>query len=408
MKRRTVLSGLILVITGCGTGPEKTVEATVEKEPAQREEARPANEVLLSEAERAGAGIESRPIVLRPGRETIQATGRLTVNEDRTWRVGAITEGRVTRVDARAGDRVQAGQILAYLHTHDVHEARAEYQKAMSERARLGSQANHAIRVRDRSRTLYELKAGSLEAYEHAEAEVKNVQQMIVQAEAEIERVRTHLVEFLGVKLEEPEQHRPGEHDTEDWVPVRTPSAGVVIERNASVGTVVPAAGQLFVVTDPTSVWMIAAVHEDYFAHVRSGMAVTVRVQAHPEREFRGRITRIGEALDPATRTVQARIELANPGGMLKPEMFATAELQLPGERQILMAPEAALQELKGQSVVFVDRGQGRFEAAPVELGVRLRGEVEIRGGLQPGDRVVVRGAFVVKSQLLKSSLAEE
>ncbi|MEZ5351763.1 MAG: efflux RND transporter periplasmic adaptor subunit [Bryobacteraceae bacterium] len=399
----------VLLLAGCGEGPGPAPGTTVEatSPPAVKQD-HPSNEIHLTAAAVAEAGIRTQPAAVRAGYESIEATGRLTVNEDRTWRVGAVTEGRVTRVDARVGDRVTAGQTLAYLHTHDVHEARADYQKAKSEMTRLRSQEAHAIRVRDRARKLYELKAGSLEALEHAEVDVKDVQQRIVQSEAEIERVRTHLAEFLGVNPEEPDSHEPGKHDIEDWVPVRTPAAGVVVERNVSAGSVVPAAGSMFTVTDPSMLWMLASVGEEHYSLVRLGMAVAVRVQAHPGREFRGRVTKLGEQLDPETRTVQARIELANPTGLLKPEMYATAELRTAGRRDTLTVPESALQELKGQAVVFVDRGEGRFEAVAVETGGQSQGNVEIRGGLDAGDRVVVQGAFLVKSQLLKGSLEEE
>ncbi|MEZ5398632.1 MAG: efflux RND transporter periplasmic adaptor subunit [Bryobacteraceae bacterium] len=404
--KMAVLTAALAALVSCG-GKEEAVEAT-SPAPAPSSEAHSPTEVRLGAEAAKEAGIGTAEVKTRSGRETIEVTGRLTVNEERTWRVGAVTEGRITRIDARVGDRVEAGQILAYFHTHDVHEGRAEYAKAQSEMVRLKSQEAHAVRVRDRAKTLYELKAGSLEAWEHAEAEVKNVQQLIVQAEAEVERTRTHLVEFLGVKIEEPEHHAAGKHDVEDWVPVRAPATGVVMERAVSVGSVTPAAGLICTITDPSLLWLLAEVNEEYYAQLRVGMPVSVRVQAHPGREFRGRIVKIGEKLDPDTRTVQARVELANGRGLLKPEMYAAAALELPGRREMLTIPEGALQELEGQTVVFADRGEGRYEAIPVVTGESLQGEVEVKSGLEAGDRVVVRGAFVVKSQLLKSSLAEE
>jgi cobalt-zinc-cadmium efflux system membrane fusion protein len=131
-------------------------------------------------------------------------------------------------------------------------------------------------------------------------------------------------------------------------------------------------------------------------------------VQAYPNRAFGGRIGKLGEALDPATRTVQVRVDLPNPGGLLKPEMYATAEIELGGSDLGLFIPAEAPQELRGQTVIFVLKGPEEFEARPVELGPSVEGSVQVVRGLKPGDQVVSFGSFILKSEFLKASLAEE
>ncbi len=165
---------------------------------------------------------------------------------------------------------------------------------------------------------------------------------------------------------------------------------------------------EMFVVTDTASLWMIAAVAEEDLGKLRIGMPVRVSVKAHPDRVFSGRLTKFGEQLDPATRTIQARVELPNSGGPLKPEMYATAEFETTATRSAMIAPEIALQEVKGQTVLFVERSPGHFEAVAVETGRSTGGMVEIAQGLEPGARVAVKGAFILKSQLLRKSLDEE
>ena len=153
---------------------------------------------------------------------------------------------------------------------------------------------------------------------------------------------------------------------------------------------------------------MLAAVPEENLGRIRSGMPAQVFVRAFEDRAFSGRLTRIGDQLDPATRTVQARILLANPRGELKPEMYATAEITAGGTGEALYVPQESLQEMNGHSIVFVASAPDKFLARAVETGPRAGGSVAILSGLSPGDNVVTRGAFLLKSEMLKSTLTEE
>jgi RND family efflux transporter MFP subunit len=171
---------------------------------------------------------------------------------------------------------------------------------------------------------------------------------------------------------------------------------------------VVTAGQELFLVTDLSRIWMIALVPEQYLGRLRTGMNVQVTSQLHPGRGFPGRITKLGEELDPETRTLQVRIELPNPGEALKPESYATAEIPLEGAKPAIRVPRGTVQDVHGGPVVFLQTGERRYEARPVQLGRTVDGRVEITQGLAPGDRVAVRGAFLLKSLLLRSSLAED
>ena len=153
---------------------------------------------------------------------------------------------------------------------------------------------------------------------------------------------------------------------------------------------------------------MLAAVPEEHLARLRTGMSAQVFVRAFEDRPFPGRLSRIGDQLDPATRTVQARIVLPNPRGDLKPEMYAAAELAAGGSADALYVPQEAIQEMNGHAVVFVATAANKFQARAVETGPHANGTVTILSGLAHGDRIVARGAFLLKSEMLKSTLAEE
>jgi cobalt-zinc-cadmium efflux system membrane fusion protein len=402
MSRWVPIASVLFVLAGCSRRAP----------PAAKEEAAPdasAKEVVLSARMQSEGGVAVEPVAARSLPQVLRASGRITVSEERTWRIGAMSEGRILRVAANTGDRVASGQVLARMHSHDIHESRALYRKAVSELAHARAQEAYATRTRDRARRLYALKAASLEQVEHAEAELRGAQTTRANAEVEVERTRRHLVEYLQIALEEPAPHAEGEDEPdEDLIPIKTPASGVVLTRNVTNGTVVAPANELFVISDLSLLWMIAAVNEENLSKLRVGLPASVSVQAYPGRTFRGRVTKVGEELDPTTRTIKARIELPNQDGRLKPEMYATAEIEVGGTQPAIFVPQAALQEVGGQSVVFVRRAPDRFEVRPVEIGRTLDGALEVKRGLSAGEAVVARGSFLLRSQMLKSTLGGE
>lgn len=403
-------AAVLLLLAACGSSPAPPVEARANAPAAASAAPEPKPHAAASSA--PIAGVVSEPVREESVGDGWRATGRLTVNENRTWHVGAVTEGRIVKSLVNVGDMVTAGQVLARMHSHEVHEGRAEYRKAVNELARAKAAESYARQVRDRAKRLYDLKAAALEQVERAEADVRNAQAVIEQAQAELDRTRTHLVDFLQVSLSEAEDHPTGvhtesAHGDEDLIPVKAPAAGTLLERRVSAGSVVAAAAELYTITDLGSVWMQAAVPESAIGRVRIGLPVRVTVQARPDRTFGGRVVKLGEQLDAATRTLPVRIELANPGGLLRPEMYADAEFGGGGSRGLSIA-ESALQELKGQTVVFVEKSPGDYEPRAVEPGRSQDGRVAILNGLTAGEKVVVKGAFILKSQLLKKSLSEE
>src|SRR5258708_7687685 len=181
----------------------------------------------------------------------------------------------------------------------------------------------------------------------------------------------------------------------------------MVLERKVTVGSVVNAGDELCSLSDTRSLWMIAAANEADLAKLGPGQAVRIEVRAYPDREFNGRILKLGEQLDPTTRTLQIRILLPNPQGLLKPEMYATASLPEGEKRSILLLPETAIQDINGVPAVFVRRSATEFEPRAVKTGRHANGEAEITEGLNAGDAVVVKGSFLLKSQLMRRAIEE-
>jgi cobalt-zinc-cadmium efflux system membrane fusion protein len=363
--------------------------------------------VLDREAQEKGR-IEVETVQLRQVDQSITSPGQLTVNEDRTWRVGAVASGKVDELLARVGDSVHEGQPLARIHSHDVHDVRAAYQEASVELERARAAERYAKRFRDRASRLFELKAGSRQDLESADAEFRNAQAQIDKAQAELEKERVHLTEFLRVPIQDGPHQGENEHNhAEDDIPVFAPASGIVLERKPTIGSVVTAGDVLFSISDTSSLWMIAAANEADLSKIHPGEPVRVLVRAYPELQFSARILKLGEQLDPTTRTLQIRLLVPNSKGLLKPEMFAEAAMDQPSRRAAMFLPEAAVQEINGVPAIFVRRAADQFEPRTIKTGDHINGVVEIVQGLNAGDSVVVRGSFLLKSQMLKSSIAE-
>ena len=400
----------LLLLAGCSKTSPPPAAATQQAASPPQSDSGPKVIELDAEA-RAQTRLVVGTVTTRSIPESVRAAGRLTTNENATWRVGAITEGRIIRVDVKIGDRVRKDQILARMHSHDIHEARAAYRRSLAEVTRLKANVEFARRTRDRMKRLQEMKAASVEQVDQTENEFKNSQVALSNAEIEMNRTRLHLVEFLGVSVEGPEEHGHGaapESHVEDLIPIRSPADGVVLTREVTPGVVVTASSDLFTISDLSTVWVIAAVQEESLSRLRVGMPAHVHVQAYPDRQFQGRVIRIDEKLDPETRTVSVRVAIENRAGLLKPEMYSSVDLDVGGTAPALFVPQAAVQDVKGQSLVFLENKPGSYTPRAVQTGRILDGLIQVTEGLKGGERVVAEGSFILKSQLLKASLEGE
>ena len=286
---------------------------------------------------------------------------------------------------ADVGERVRAGQPLAVLESPEVGQTRADEHEA---EALLGiAQENYA-----REQRLETAGISSRKELLDAQAELRR-------AEAAFRSARERL-RVLGAS-----------HGEGSQFAVTAPFAGVVVERDASRGEMAAPSDQLFTVADLSRVWIELDIFERDLSRVASGQPVRVTTTAYPGRTFPGRIVYVGQVLETATRTVDARVEVPNPDGMLKPGMFATARIEIGGGgAPLTVVPENAIQELDGQRVIFVPGDRpGEFRAQPIEVGEQAdSGLVVVRSGLQAGDSIVTAGAFALRSELSKDELEHD
>jgi Cu(I)/Ag(I) efflux system membrane fusion protein len=182
-------------------------------------------------------------------------------------------------------------------------------------------------------------------------------------------------------------------------ITLHSPINGIIAELDVREGMTVMPGATLFRIVDLGTVWVNAQVPETLGGVLRPGMAVEARAAAYPGEVFRGKVGAILPEVDAQTRSIRARIELANPGGRLKPGMFATLDFRPEGARPALLVPSEAVIRTGERAVVIVADGEGRFRPVDVETGAESGGRVEIAKGLAAGTRVVVSGQFLIDSE---------
>ena len=391
---------LVCVFLAACSNPKASTE-----HPSAKEAKPSKDEVLLSPDQQSAAMIETQAAALTQEPDLLRVKGRVALADDRTWRVGVRTVGSVVAVYAGLGDSVRKGQVLARYHADEVRDSRAQYRAAVSELDRAKAAAVQAQRNRDRAQRLLELKAGSLQQVELAQQDLVSAQAAIRKVEIEVERGRDLLEDDLRVPANPPANRKD---ETEDEVPIIAPADGYVIEKNVTPGKTVELSSVTFVIGDLSKVWMFASVRQEDLEKIRVGQSAFVTLPGPDGARFPGKITNLGQQFDPDTRVMQVRIELSNANNRLRPEMLANAEIPVGGRKPALLVPSDAVQQVNGQDVVFLRTAPDRFAVRPVRVGETSGGKTPILEGIKAGDQVAIRGSFILKSQLLKSTLESE
>jgi membrane fusion protein, heavy metal efflux system len=350
------------------------------------------------------SAIQTETIAPQSMAGVIAATGKILVPEDRVAVIGPVNAGRIVRLYAGQGTRVRKGQTLAELESADIDQAEADYLKAHAdyENARRSSAAEVKLAQQnyDRAKLLYEQKitAGkNLQAAEHdLEVAKATAENSVSGTNAALIAARRHLL-LLGIKASTIDS-LPKRTDLAAVFSLNSPIDGIVVERNATVGASVGTDANLFKIIDLSRVWIDANVFEKDLQQVRPGQEVKLTVPAFPGTTFSGRVILINSVVDPDTRTVKVRTEVANPDGRLKPDMFANVQIVTALNRTAISIPQSAVLNDDGKTIVFVAEGDG-YKKRQVQAGIQSNDRVEIVDGLNAGDKVVVKGNYLLLEQ---------
>lgn len=385
---RLVLLALMAGELGCDRAPGNPVVA---KPPG---DAATAGIVILPASESSRIGLVVQPVTRSEFRTSRDFPAILQPNQRAMADITTLVRGRVVDVYADLGQQVEANALLAILYSSELGLAQSAYLKSRA-KLHVAEQAYGRAQFLLREKVIGE-----------AEAQRRQAEMLSMQAEAH--EGRNHL-KLLGMSEEEM-RRLDRTREIRSHVPIVAPFAGRIIGRNLTRGEVVETTEKLFVVADLSEVWVRANIPEKdipfvHTVHASGGRQAEVRVNAYPREVFKATITYVGDVLDPATRTMQLRLELPNPEGKLKPEMFATIRLYSESQPDRLAVPESALQRDRDRTFVFVQRNANEYEAREVQTGESNGTLTTIHGGLNEGDPVVTQGAFILKSELLKKQV---
>jgi cobalt-zinc-cadmium efflux system membrane fusion protein len=350
----------------------------------------------LSPEAASRAKIRTELVVERVLEGKLETTGQVDFDQTRLAHVSPRISGRVHRVDAVLGQDVRAGQRLAEIDSVELGRAKAEYLQARAKE-------DLARKNFDRAQGLFADRITSEQEALEAEAELREASSALNTAE--------EILHLYGLSQEQAEALHYDARGASIYA-LRSPFSGTIVERHATLGELVTPERNLFTLADLSTVWIWIDVYQRDLGGVHLDDQVRARVDAFPDDVFTGEVSYLSARVDTDTRTVRARLEVANPEGKLRPGMFVEVELVDPhapeggGARsKSLVVPESAVMRDGDESIIFIAAGERRFERREVRLGRKAGGYVEIVGGLEPGSEVVVDGAFLLKSAVSKESL---
>lgn len=341
----------------------------------------------------------------------INVIGNVSFSADHVAIVGPLVPGRIARLTAGIGARVERGQVVAEVESADVGDARAAF---IAARARL-SAADANLR---RERELADKQISSVREREQAEAQSATERAGMHAAEQRLRAIGLSTADINAVE----------QRDDGGRVPIRAPLSGTVIERLVTLGEAVERATDAFKIADLSRVWVLLDLYEKDLARVRIGQAVELRTDTRPRELFHGRVGYVSPVIDQATRAAKVRVEIDNSSGKLNIGQLVIAKLigsaaavtgsaagsgsgsvtgsdagadANPALAQVLVIPVDALQRIDGKPTVFVKTERG-FERRGIELGISGQDLVEVRSGLAENEQVAGKGAFLLKSELLR------
>jgi cobalt-zinc-cadmium efflux system membrane fusion protein len=341
------------------------------------------------------SALKVTPVTTMTFRTEQLTDGKIAIGGDRTTPVFSPYTGRVTKIIANLGDHVTKGEPLLVLEATEFSQAQNDLKSAAVAINTAQSQLTLTQTVEGRKHALYDAKAGSLQDWQQSQADVVTAQNNLRSAEVTLASVRNRL-RILGktaaqiTALEE----MPGADPT---AVVTAPITGDVIDRQVGPGQYIQAgaATPLYSIADLSVVWLIANVRETDAPLMHRGAPVEVRVMAFPGRVFKARLAYVAPAVDPNTHRLPVRAEVENPGGVLKPEMFARFSIVTGDESSAPAVPETAIVYEADTARVWVAHND-TIASRSIKVGRVVDGMVEVVAGLQPGEKIVTSGTLFI------------
>jgi membrane fusion protein, heavy metal efflux system len=379
LRRETAITVVLLAsLVACGKG----------QEPAASDAATPVSNQQHDRLAQSSGQIETAVIDMKSVQPELILAGKVAYGEDRYSKISSPLQGRVVEVRAHLGDRVKVGDTLLIIDSPDITQAYSEFVKEASE-------LEYATRAYELAKELYQTKALALKDLKQAENDV-------IKARAEFRRSKEQL---LSLRVPSAELDKPlAQQRITSRFDMKSPLSGTVVERTVTPGQSVGAdAGQvLFTVADLDRLQVVADVYERDLALVKVSQVARVNVEAYPGADFAAVVASIGDVVDPNSRTIKVRAWVDNQDHRLKPEMFARLRLDIGDANPFLAIPKESVVEVDGKHFVYLVEAPGKYIKREVRVSNVSSDMVRVLEGLSPGQRIVTKGAVLVKGQEVK------
>jgi cobalt-zinc-cadmium efflux system membrane fusion protein len=409
----------LLIFVSCVGGEKKTPasppEQDIQEEEGQQHDARDPEsqepetvgqdesehqDLHLSPQQQKEWGIVVGSVTRQDVASRIKLPGILTLNQNKTAYISSLIRGKVASLAVDLGDRVRNGQLLLTINSPEFAQAQADFLQTVAK-------LNLSRKEYERAKLL--LKERALEERE------------FLKREAEFEKLSTEvgglgaILHSYGLNHEQTEEliekcnsRKPDDDLCElanPNLPVLSPLSGTIIFRDVIVGEHVEPSKILFTASDLRTLWALLDAYEKDLPYINQDSQVTINSTLYPDKEFEGKITYISNTIDEKLRTIKIRVEVKNDDGLLKPNMYIQGIVENRTEgRNLLAVPEEAVQSLNGEKIVFILEEKDVFAVTHVELGQKIENTRIIAKGLEEGQKIVIRGAFTLKSELTKGT----
>ncbi len=386
---------LCLACTGVEAAAAPPADKAIRKIEIKRPKPGEKNVVKLTKESYELLGFQTAIAERKKTEKLLKVTAEIQFNANKVFHISPRVPGRVVDVFADLGEEVEKGQKLAFLDSIELGRAISDY---LTTKTKLEVCKAHF----DREKRLWEKKITS-------EREMLDAKATFLEAEAEFEAAENKL-HLLGLSDDDIVELKPQAHAIATF-PILSPFNGTVVEKHITMGEMIEPDTKIFTIADLSILWIILDIYEKDLPKIKRGQQVGVTVRAYPGEEFIGKIAYISDTVDEKTRTIKVRVDIENPEKRLKPGMFATAKISTVSEEDLekLVVPHSAVEFHEGKAMVFTSLGAYYFKMKEVKVGEELNNEyVEILEGLEEGEEVVWKGAFYLKSELLKGLIGHD
>lgn len=339
------------------------------------------------------------PVVARVFRPEHVTEGKIAINEDRSTPIFSPYAGRVTKLMAKPGDTVERGQPLFFIEAADMVQAQNDFLAAVAAIAKARSRLAHTEILERQNRTLHESRAGPLRDWQQAQADLVQARSDLRSAEIALEAARNRLGILGKTDQEITVFQDKGKINSE--TPIFAPISGTVVQRKVGPGQYVSytSTGSLdpvFTIGDLSTVWLVAYIRESEAPKVRIGQQLDFTVLAYPDQVFKANVAHVAAALDSNSRRLMVRATVENANGQFKPEMFASVVVFTDeGDAATAVSRDAVIFQADSAHV-WVVRDEKTIELRQIKTGVASGKMLQVLQGLQPGEKVVAKGALFV------------